>query len=207
MEGKRYKTERGVSIGIVPIPLLLDKIRESHPPTPRPTYVEHLAGGATQPVEISDAMAAIWERDNPESWQEHAAAWAHYQAQADERTKRLNDALWKAVMRRAIVVDMPDDGWVYEQRELGIDVPDDPKERRDHYIWTEVMGGQHDILRVMSMAAGADLTEEQLSAAEASFWDTLQRPAAGLPAGQARPVAAGDAGGDDTGGQSLGQEA
>jgi hypothetical protein len=86
-------------------------------------------------------------------------------------------------MRCAIVVDLPDDGWVEEQRELGITVPDDPKERRDHYIWTEVMGGQHDILRVMSLAAGADLTEEQLTAAEASFWNTLQRPAANRPAG------------------------
>jgi hypothetical protein len=174
---KEYTTERGVPIGIVPITLLLDKIRESHPLPPAPTYTEHIAGGATQDVPITAEMAAAWMTDNPEGWAEHADAWLAYQDKLNERTTTLNDALWKAVMRRAIVVTPPiDEAWIKDQSELGITVPPEGQERREHYIWTEVIGGQVDIIRIMGMAAGADFTEEQLATIEASFWDTLQRP-------------------------------
>ena len=176
---KAYTTERGVSIKVVPIPLLLDKIRDAHAASPAPTYTEHLAGGATQEVPITEAQAAAWQATDPDTWAPLAEKWAAYQAEKDERTKTLNDALWRAVMRRSIIVDLPkDDAWVQEQALYGISVPEDPDLRREHYIWTEVIGGQRDILKIMGMAAGADLTEEQLTTVEASFWDTLQRPAA-----------------------------
>jgi hypothetical protein len=176
---KEYTTERGVTIGVVPIPLLLGKIRESHPEPPAPTYTEHIAGGATQEVTITAEMAAAWMTQNPDGWAEHAGAWTAYQEKLDERTKVLNDALWRAVMRRAIVVTPPvDEAWIREQNDLGITVPPEGQERREHYIWTEVIGGQADIIRVMGLAAGADFTEEQLATIEASFWDTIQRPAA-----------------------------
>lgn len=175
---KTYTTERGVTIKVVPIPLLLDKIREAHAAPPPPTYTEHMAGGATQEVPINEAQALAWAQSDPDTWAPLAEKWAAYQAETDARTKTLNDALWKAVMRRAIVVEVPKgDEWVQEQALYGIAVPEGQDERREHYIWTEVIGGQRDILRIMGLAAGADLTEEQLSAAEASFWNTLQRPA------------------------------
>lgn len=176
---KEYTTERGVTIGVVPITLLLDKIRESHPEPPAPTYTEHLAGGATQDVPITAEMAAAWMTENPEGWAEHAEAWLAYQDKLNERTKTLNDALWKAVMRRAIVVELPKGkGWITDQRDLGIIVPESPIEQREHYIYTEVIGGQGDMIRIMGMASGANLTEEQIATIEASFWDTIQRPRA-----------------------------
>lgn len=179
MAHREYTTERGVKIGIVPIPLLLDKIREANPGPPSPTYTEHLAGGATQDVEITEQMAATWAEKDPDTWAEHAEAWAAYEVERDRHTAELNELLWRAVMRRALQVEMPKgDAWAEDQESYGIDVPDDPAERRDHYIWTEVLGGQRDIIKVMGLASGADLTEEQIRAAEASFLDTLQRPAA-----------------------------
>ena len=176
---REYTTERGVTIGIVPIPLLLGKIRESHPEPPAPTYTEHIAGGATQEVAITAEMAAAWMTQNPDGWAEHAADWLAYQDRLSERAKTLDNALWRAVMRKSIVVRPPvDETWIKEQEELGITVPPEGQDRREHYIWTEVIGGQSDIIRIMGMAAGADLTEEQLATIEASFWDTLQRPRA-----------------------------
>lgn len=178
MEGKKYTTERGVTIRIVPIPLLLDKIREAHPMPELPTYTEHLAGGATQEVKITPKEAEAWAKNDPETWAEHAEMWAEYEAELDRRTSILNERLWKAVMRRAIQVDVPGDEWAEEQALYGLTVPDDPGERREHYIWTEVIGGQKDIIGIMGLASGASLTEEQIRAAEASFLDTLQRPGA-----------------------------
>lgn len=172
-----YTTERGVPIEVRPVPLLLDKIRQAHPEPPAPTYTEHLAGGAVQDVTITPAMAEAWRTQDPDGWALHADAWAAYQAAVDKRTEVLNDVLWRAVMAKAVVVEVPSGGdWEREQASYGITVPSNPTERKAHYIWTEVIGGTKDILRIMALAAGANLTEEQVADAEASFWDTLQRP-------------------------------
>ncbi len=177
---REYTTERGVTIEVMPIPTLLDAIRSGHKMPPAPTYTEHLAGGATQDIEITPEMARAWQAEDLDGWAPYAAAWSAYEAQLDERTKILNDRLWRAVMRRSVMFDMPkDEAWVQEQRDLGIDVPDGLAERRDHYLLTEVIGSAHDIINIMALAAGANVTEEQLSAVEASFWDTIQRPAPG----------------------------
>ena len=208
MSTRRYTTERGITIGITPIPLLLDKIREAHPMPDPPTYTEHTAGGGVQEVEITEAMAATWAARDPSTWAQHKETWAEYQAETDRRTTILNDALWRAVMRRAIQVDMPkDDAWAEDQALYGLTVPDDPAERREHYIWTEVLGGQRDILKVMGLAAGADLTEDQLEAVGATFWDTLQRPQAGGPADQGGAVDAGAPGDLDANGEGVGATA
>ena len=175
-----YTTERGITIEVVPIPLLLDKIRAAHPDPDPPVYIEHIAGGAEVPVVITEQMAETWQKGDPETWAPYADAWAAYQERDAERTRKLNDVLWRAVMRKAInVLIPPDEEWAEFQRDLGIDVP--PRgtwDHREHYIWTEVIGGTRDILRIMGLASGADLTEEQITAAEASFWNTLERPAA-----------------------------
>lgn len=174
-----YTTERGITIQVMPVPLLLDKIRQAHPEPAPVTYIERMAGGAAQEVAITPAMAEAWQKRDPDGWAPHAEKWAAWQAAMDARTERLNDVLWRAVMSKAVVVDVPAAGeWVIEQESYGLTVPANPAERKAHYIWTEVIGGTKDILRIMALAAGANLTEEQVSDAEASFWDTLQRPKA-----------------------------
>lgn len=179
MSAREYTTERGITIRIQPIPLLLDKVKDAHPMPEAPTYTETMIGGVTQEVEITPSMAQAAQEQNPDWWAEHAEAWAAYEAEVDRRTELMNERLWKAVMRRAIQVELPkDDAWAEDQADYGLAVPDDPVLKREHYIWTEVIGGQRDIIGIMGMAAGAALTEEQLSAAEASFLDTLQRPPA-----------------------------
>ena len=75
---KQYTTERGIKIGIMPIPLLLDKIREAHEGPPVPTYTEKTAGG-DQEVELDADMMAAAEEHNPEWYKEHREAWEAYQ--------------------------------------------------------------------------------------------------------------------------------
>jgi hypothetical protein len=182
-----YTTERGVTIDIVPIPLLLDKVRLAHPEPPRPTYTEHLAGGGTQEVVISDAEAVAWQANDPETWAQHEEAWTEYQAAMDAHNDKLNDVIWKAILKRSIRVELPeDDGWIEDQRDLGIDVPDDRRERLAHYIWTECIGGPRDIIRITAMANGADLTEDALHAAEESFRGQLSGQTSSRLENQAR---------------------
>jgi hypothetical protein len=167
---KQYTTERGVTVGIVPIPLLLENISRAHADIPPVTYTEHLAGGATQEIEITPVMAAIWAKDNPEGWAEHAEKWAAYQTAVKARADTVSAALWLAVKSESLKVTLPKgDAWVKQLAGMGIAVPDDPDERRDCYIENKVIAGKHDMTRIMALAYGADLTEEQLDAVEASF--------------------------------------
>lgn len=182
-----YTTERGKVIGIIPIPLLLDKVQAAHPMPKRPTYTETLAGGGTQDVEIGDSDATAWAASDPDGWAEHATKWEAYQVAVAERADKVNDAIWKAILRKSITVEMPeDDEWIEDQRDLGIEVPDDPKELKAHYIWTECIGGTRDIIRITALANGADLTEEALHIAEESFLSQLSGQASGALANKAR---------------------
>ena len=207
MEPRQYTTERGVTVGVIPIPLLLDEIRKAHEGPPRPTYTEHLAGGATQEVEISDLDAARWREKDPDSWAEHAKTWDAYIQERDANQEKLNDRLWQAVMLRALVVELPeDDGWIQDHELLGLTVPKTQRERRIHYIRTEVVGGMRDTLKLTAMANGADMSEEALSLAEASFRHSLARSLLGGLANKGGSVEAGDESGDDAGSEGVGGE-
>jgi hypothetical protein len=199
-----YTTQRGITVDIRPIPLLLDEVRKANPLPDAPTYTEKLAGGATQDVEITDADALAWARNDPDTWAPHAERWATYIQERDAAQGLLNDRIWLAVMRRAIVVEMPkDDAWVAEQEELGLTVPASPQERRLHYIRTEVIGGMADIWKITAIANGADLSEEALQLAEASFRHSLARTLLAGLADKAGAVAAGSAGRAHAGGEGV----
>ena len=199
-----YTTERGVTVNVMPIPLLLDEIRKATPTPAQPTYTETLAGGAKQEVKISDAEALAWQQQDPETWKEHAEKWAAFEQERDAAQSLLNDRLWLAVMQRAVQVDLPkSDDWIKDQAELGLTVPDGKRERRVHYIRTEVIGGMKDVLRMTAIANGADLSEEALSLAESSFRNSL---AGSLLAGltdKARSLAAGIEGGADESSEGM----
>ena len=193
---REYTTERDVTIGVVPIPLFLEELRKAYPDPARPSYIEHTAGGGEQEIEITDREAAAWMEHDPKTWAEHADKWATYIKERDANQERINDAIWKAVMLRSLVVELPkDEGWIQDQEELGITVPRSPKERRMHYIRTEVIGGMRDVLRLTAIAQGGDLSEEALSLAEASFRHSLARSLLEGFTRKSGAVDAGDAGG------------
>jgi len=172
---KQYTTERGIKIGIMPIPLLLDKIREAHGGPAVPTYTEKTAGG-DQEVELDADMMDAAKEHNPEWYEEHEEAWAAYLEERAVSDKALNDRIWNAVQLKSVRVDMPKDGsWAEEQAFLGLDVPEGAIERRIYYVETEIVGGPIDILNIMAMASGGEVSEEVLAQAEDSFRGLLQK--------------------------------
>ena len=204
---REYTTERDVTIGVVPIPLFLEELRKAYPEPKRPTYTEHTAGGGVNEIEITDREAAAWMEHDPKSWAEHADKWDSYIAERDAAQERANEAIWKAVMLRALVIELPDnDDWIREQEELGIKVPRSPKDRRIHYIRTEVIGGMRDVLRLTAIAQGGDIPEEALSLAEASFQHSLARSLLEGLTRQSGAVESGNAGRADTDSAGLGAE-
>ncbi len=171
---KQYTTERGIKIGIMPIPLLLDKIREAHGGPAVPTYTEQVAGGE-QEVELDAKMMAAAKEHNTEWYNEHREAWEAYQELGAASETVLNQKLLDAISLKAVRVDMPkDDEWIEEQEFLGLDVPTSPAAQRAHFVQTEVMGGSDDMLRILAIASGAEVSEEVLAQASDSFRGYLQ---------------------------------
>ena len=165
-----YKTERGITIQVVPIPMLLDELQRNYPDIPAPTYTETIAGGGTQTVTITETDAMIAAAENPEWWGQHKPAWEAYQKAVAERSVKVNEAVWRAICLRAIQIDLPvDESWIDDHRSLGMAIPDNQKERRLHYIRTEVVGGPRDMIRITGMAAGVNIDEEALERVEGSF--------------------------------------
>ncbi len=160
---KEYITERGVTIGVCPIPLLLEEIRKSQQAKipPVPTYKAKTVGGG---VEVHKHDEKSLRTD------EEKAAWAEYEMARAKVEDETSDIIWRAVRLKAIKVTLPEsDDWILDQLDLGLTVPEDARERRLHYIQTEVIGGMRDIIKITGIANGSDLTDEVLAAAEDSF--------------------------------------
>lgn len=179
---KRYTTERGIEIGITPIPLLLEQVRDAHQHPEPPTYPETTASGAVRQVPMVASEMAAAKQHNPDWYAEHAEVWEAYQVEREKSDAALNMKLLSTVALKAVRVEMPeDDNWVEEQEFLGLEVPTLPIARYIHYVKTEVFGGTKDVVRIMALAAGTEVNEEVLARAESSFRDFLRdNLAAGL---------------------------
>jgi hypothetical protein len=155
-------TSRGVTVTCLPIQSLLDKLNAQYKPPEPPSYEVKTATGA---VERHAHDATTLETD------EDRAAWqAYLQARADAQTAQ-SLALTRLVLLRGISVDMPtDEQWVKEQEWLGLQVPDDPFERKLHYIETEVIAGVADIEAIMlGVMRESGVPEELLAQMDATF--------------------------------------
>lgn len=172
---KRYTTERGMEVGITPIPLLLEKIRDAHDRPEPPTYAETTASGAERQVPMVASEMEAARQHNPDWYAQHADVWEAYQAEVEKSDAALNEKLLNAVALKGVHFEMPEDtDWLEEQAFLGVDVPAGKLERKAHYFRTEVIGGTRDVVRIMALAAGAEVSEEVLARAESSFRDFLQ---------------------------------
>ena len=170
-----YTTERGITIDVTPIPMFLDELQRNYPDPPEPTYTETQAGGATREIALTEADMALAQVENPEWYEQYRGIWESYQKTANERSAKVNDAVWRAICLRAIRLDLPaDNEWVEDQESLGMTVPTIPRDRKVHYIRTEVVGGPRDMIRITALAAGVNIDEEAMAGVEASFRGLVQ---------------------------------
>ena len=81
----------------------------------------------------------------------------------------LFERLGKLALIRGTENDIPD-GWEKEQEFFGIEAPDDPIERKLHWIETEAVESNDDLSAlILAILAYQSVTEEERAAAAASF--------------------------------------
>jgi len=119
---------------------------------------------------------------------EDKAAWAAYQAATAQLARDTNERVTKLLMLKGIDVADPPPAWADDQKWLGIEVPDDPRERKLAYIQTDVLKTPDDIvvatMRIMQLSL-TGLPEEDLEAIEAMFRSSMAGSRIALPeAGQ-----------------------
>lgn len=187
-----YTTERGHSVTFHSVAPLLDKLeawRLANVP-PVPTYTPETAPGVVpqavehhyreyeiqeqdengKPVTVKKIDTSLETEDDWKAWRAYEMATAQVQADFGLR-------FMKVLLLRGVQTDAwQDDAWVIEQRFMGYEVPDEPMERRWHWLQTELATTKQEyeaIVIGVLRASGAD--EEVVSQMEVLFRGAMER--------------------------------
>lgn len=165
-----YTTSRGVVVHFNGIATLIDALQaslNSKKPQP-PSY------------EVKTAVGVIEKHAHDETTletDEEKKAWAEYQANLQAWNAESQTALMRIVLLRGITLELPTtDEWEKQQAFFGIDVPQDPMEKRLHYLQTEVLGSVNDYgALVAGTMRASGVPEDLLTQMESSFRRSVVR--------------------------------
>jgi hypothetical protein len=172
-----YITSQGKKIRIVGLsPFLIDKMRASGDIPEPPTYIVETVAGDEE-IHTHDETTLEVEGD-PEQTKANQKAWREFVEASELAQREVNERFLRLLLLRGIDLDIEDyerGDWVKEQRSLGIDIPEDPVEKKVHYVQTEILSSFDDVInlltRVMSLSG---LDEEAMATAEASFRSAIR---------------------------------
>jgi len=165
-----YTTSRGVKVTFNGIATLIDALQSSlnaKKPLP-PTYeVKSLAGNSE--IHAHDGTTLETEADR--------AAWSEFQTKLTTWNDESQRSLMRLILLRGISVELPSDtDWEKQQEFAGIAIPQDPMEKRMHYLQTEVLGSVADYqAMVVGVMRVSGVPEDLLDQVEASFRRSLGR--------------------------------
>lgn len=129
-----------------------------------PTYEVETAGGGKQ---------TFFHDEKTLETDEQKEAWKNYQ----EDSARMSAEIVRVrneILFDSILVGLPSDStWETRQRKRYITVPDDPDEKRRHYIQTEILRTVNDVYgiteKIMVATLSGAVPEEAIQAASATF--------------------------------------
>lgn len=218
MKDEIYTTNRGYRVKVRPLSgILLNKventIRARYEKEGRrldaPTYVFETAGG--------DAEEEVYTEESiKEAPEEDQKAWAEYLENTNELTTEIFEKqIELEILESFELLDEIDDSWIRRQQRFGVEVPEDPDDRRVHFFETVVMDHFDRVqmhTRVQLLTAVGSVDDELVKAAEASFRRAMAEGrrtlTAQLEAAQEEPgVDDDEAVSGDEGGEGVGDQA
>lgn len=173
---EKFTSSRGTKVYFYPMPpLLMEKIEAGvevefgSRPEP-PTYTIKTAVGEDETHTHSKSTL-----ETPED----EAAWAAYEAELEIWEGELSRRVLRAVQLECIKPQDPsDEKWMAKQAFLGIKVPENEFERHLHWIETEFVGNNEDVIACMAIPMRlAGVPEKEMAAAEKLFRDSVQTQA------------------------------
>jgi len=173
MEKRVFTTVQGVEIPIRPVsPTLVAKIaptvlREFGVEGP-PTYTVEIVGGGTQEFPHDETTLDV--PGDPDATAENRAEWDEYVDTVDAANREANKRFLRLLYLKGVDIELPEDEtWIEDQEFLGFEVPEDPRDRKIHYIQTELLTTIHDSNRLIAELMGLNQIAEEVESAEDSF--------------------------------------
>jgi len=135
------------------------EMRDNGAPLDPPTYTVRTVAGTLEEHEHTEETL---ESD------EDRAAWQAYQAAREELQQRTGIRGVRYMLSEGVVLDGPDDAWLQRMDALGLEISDDPLERREQYLTYEYTRTPKDTVMLLQriMALSAEGSKELQRAAE-----------------------------------------
>jgi len=135
------------------------EMRDNGAPLDPPTYTVRTVAGSLEEHEHTEETL---ESD------EDRAAWQAYQAAREELQQRMGIRGVRYMLSEGVVLDGPDDAWLQRMDALGLEISDDPLERREQYLTYEYTRTPRDTVMLLQriMALSAEGSKELQRAAE-----------------------------------------
>lgn len=179
-----FVTGDGVEVKIRPVSdVLTTRIRLGYArewrdrgePIDTPTRIAKTVAG--EEIELAISADSLEVPDDPEATAERKAKWAAH-LDARERLETVtNGEVMSCLFSRGIVVEERD-GWEAEQARWHIEIPEDPIDRKVHYILTEILQTPQDVataaMAIVRLSKAGSVSTEVLDAAEETFRRSLQ---------------------------------
>lgn len=182
----RMITRRGVEIQVIPLSdftiELLNrqvekKYRDAGEPVDPPTYSFETIGGGIQ-TEVLDE-SSLEDPQDPEQTERNKQAWAAHKATLAKMEKDRDETLMRAQFLMGAKV-IGEENPEFEQifKALGVEIPDDPNERKIMYLRDYAMNDgemQEFFFMVQMLSLGSIVPEEDIEAARATFRSDIRR--------------------------------
>lgn len=173
---QKYVSSRGTAVRFYPMPpMLMEKIEvgveaEFGPRPEPPTY--------TITIEATGEKESHTHTKETLESEEDKAAWAAYEDELAIWENELSRRVLRAIQVECIKPEDPgDEEWVEKQEFLSISIPEGKYQRHLHWIETEFIGNNEDVVACMSIPMRlAGVPEEDMAAAEKLFRDSIQGP-------------------------------
>lgn len=180
-----YTTANGYDVPISPISLeelrkaevgVAKHFKDEGEPLDPPTYDVEVAGGDTQTFPM-DEESVLVEGDEEETAKRQALWDAHQDAL--QRMKSEQNRVSQVIFMEGIQVELPSDtSWEDRQRNLYIEIPEEPDEKYWHYLSTVVFKSPNDFVscieKILRISAQGIVPEEELDGLISLFRDTVQ---------------------------------
>jgi len=190
VERDLFVTPSGIEVPLRPISLqdlfeaqrnIEAHFREQGEPIDVPTYTVTTVAGDVEEHPLTEKNLDAKNKDgspNEEETERRHEEWRAHLA-AVERMEGEKARVGREIILEGIALEMPaDDEWVERQRRRYIQVPDDPEERRIHYldriVFRSVTSINECIVQILELSAQGMVTEEELAAVGDLFRRSLQ---------------------------------
>ena len=158
------------------------------------------------------ASGAVEEHPHDETTlqtDEDRAAWAAYTAARQALNREINERTTRVLLLEGMVCGEPPAEWLAKQKRYGLDVPEDPDDRKLAYIETEILRTTDDIMQAAMRIQALSMTgivEIDIEAAEAAFRGLVSRAIVGGDQAAARALGLQPAVPGGGNGQGVGQK-